>query len=73
MLVALLDDLGGHSPVPPLICALLVAGAVSVLLAVRRRAADDPGGARARLVLGMGLAFTAASATALLLAVYSIS
>ncbi len=69
----LADDLVGHGLVPPLVCALLVAVAVSVLLAARRRAPEDPASARALVVMGAGLAFAALSVTALVLALYSNS
>ncbi|MBJ7455693.1 MAG: hypothetical protein JHC74_06515 [Thermoleophilia bacterium] len=73
MAVLLADDVGGHSPVPPLFCVLLAALAVSALLAARRRAPEDPASARALVVLGSGLAFAALSVTALVLAVFSSS
>ena len=41
------------------------------LLAARRRAPDDPPGARAYLVLGSGLAFAALSLTSLILALFT--
>ncbi len=70
---ALIDDIRGHGATAPLLCILIAAIAVAVLLAVRRRSAEDPAGARALMVLGGGLTFAALSASALLLAVYSIS
>jgi len=71
MIAALLDDLSGHGVVAPLLCALIVAVAVGVLLAARRRSAEDTGTARALVVLGAGIAFAALSSSALLLAVFS--
>lgn len=73
MVAALLDDLGGHSWLPPLVCALIVAAAVALLLAARRRAPEDPATGRALAILGSGVAFAALASTALLLALYSIS
>lgn len=72
MAAALVDDLPGHGWAPPLVCALIVASAVAILAAARRRQdAGDPATARALVVLGAGTAFAALAATALLLAVYS--
>jgi hypothetical protein len=73
MIVLLADDLSGHSWIPPLVCALLVAAAVGILRAARRRAPDAPASGRALVVLGSGVAFAAFASTALLLAIYSIS
>lgn len=73
MVVLLADDLSGHSWIPPLVCALIVAVAVWILLVARRRAPEDPGTGRALVVLGAGLAFAALASTSLLLAIYSIS
>ena len=73
MIAGLADDLPGHAWAPPLVCALIVASAVGVLAAARRRAAADPGTARALVALGAGVAFAALAGTALLLAVYSTS
>lgn len=73
MVFLLADDLSGRSRIPPLVCALIVAVAVAILLAARRRAPDDPGTGRALVVLGCGVAFAALASTALLLAIYSIS
>ena len=72
LVAALVDDLDGHGWIGPLLCALLVVGAVVVLRAAARRAGDDPSAARALVVLGAGIAFVALAATALLLAVFSI-
>lgn len=71
--LALAGHLGGKSAIPPLACALLGTVAVSVLLAARRRAAEDPGAGRALVVLGAGVGFAALASTTLLWVVYSIS